>query len=830
MKRFLSIAFLLILGFTALQAQPIRDLPRPRKLEKAAEYLNKGEDISALEVYMTIFSDDQKTKTNDPFIVSRIADIQYNLRDYVAAEQWYAKLLEVDKENAYPLARFHYARNMKMNAKYDECVGQFQMFASGYTGSDADKYKKLSEQEILGAEMSKNWVDRVNMEKQEVADEKGNLMLRYTHEETINSRTQDASPVFASDNEMFFASRRADSITVIDVKNGGPDEIYTRIYRSKKGAEGWEKPEAVGTEINEPATNNGSPMFAPSGDYMFFTRFELGVNVFKHSDIYGAKYLNGNFEKGEKLSFNSSEYSCKHPALAKIDGKDALVFSSDMPGGQGGWDLWYAFKNDDGSYTTPLNLGSDVNTVGDEECPFYYDKVLFFSSTGHPGMGGYDIFEADYKNNGTWGNVENLGPGYNSSVDDMFFALNGQSPCHGFLVSNRPGTISASKSSTCCDDIWSLLMPSRCPVELTVSTFDMASNASLSGCTVQLLDESGKVVDELTNNNTNTVTFRLERGKKYSLKATKKNYTDGTGKSSAMDLPIDKSVSLTAKLLLDPRKSVTVRTFDGRDKTKLNGCTVTLYDASGKEITAKTDNNTNEFVFDLMAGQSYKVIGTKTAFIPDDESFAANDVNGKYVDLMLGLPMFDTIYFDFDKDIIRPDGKLKLDKAASVLAQYPQLYIEISGHTDGFGTDAYNVDLGNRRATNAMKYLIEKSVTENRMGHVSFGEAQLWKNEKTAKGSDNPVARGYNRRAVIRIINVDELNKLREADKPKAADKPADKAKPADKPADKAKPADKPADKAKPADNKAKPAEKPTPAKMGKEEANAQPEDDKKKG
>jgi outer membrane protein OmpA-like peptidoglycan-associated protein len=360
---------------------------------------------------------------------------------------------------------------------------------------------------------------------------------------------------------------------------------------------------------------------------------------------------------------------------------------------------------------------------------------------------------------------------------------------------------------------------------------------------VQLIDEAtGKVVDEATNNNTNTVTFRLERGKKYSLKAIKKNYADGTGKSSAMDLPIDRSVSLTAKLMLDPRKTVTVRTFDGRDKTKLNGCTVTLYDASGKEISAKTDNNTNEFTFDLLAGQSYKAVGTKNAFIPDDESFAANDVNGKYVDLMLGLPMFDTIYFDFDKDKIRPDGALKLDKAAAVLAQFPQLFIEIGGHTDGFGDNAYNDDLGKRRATNAMKYLIGKNVAEDRMARRTFGEAQLWKNEKTAKGGDDPNARGYNRRAVIKIINVDELQKLREAEAPKQSEnmkpaakpveKPAEKVKPAEKPAEKTKPADKPAAKPaeKPATEKTKPAEKATPAKVGKEEANAGEQDDKKKG
>ena len=111
----------------------------------------------------------------------------------------------------------------------------------------------------------------------------------------------------------------------------------------------------------------------------------------------------------------------KHPAPGELFGREVLYFSSDMQGGDGGFDIYYATKKGDGIFGEPVPL-IGINTIGDEETPFYKDGNLYFSTTGLPGMGGYDIFYSTW--NGTkWSKPTNMGKGYNSPLDDVFFSL-----------------------------------------------------------------------------------------------------------------------------------------------------------------------------------------------------------------------------------------------------------------------------------------------------------------------------------------------------------------------------------------------------------------------
>lgn len=138
-------------------------------------------------------------------------------------------------------------------------------------------------------------------------------------------------------------------------------------------------------------------------------------------------------------------------------------------------------------------------------------------------FGGWDIFRTERAADGSMGKVVNMGAGFNTYVDDFSFTVNkvGKDDCYAYILSNRPGTMSM-KSETCCDDIFSVIMPERCDIIMDVAVMDEATGEPMIGATVQLIDkETGKVVDEQSNTEGNDYTFSLDMGKKYDIVAKK---------------------------------------------------------------------------------------------------------------------------------------------------------------------------------------------------------------------------------------------------------------------------------------------------------------------
>jgi len=159
----------------------------------------------------------------------------------------------------------------------------------------------------------------------------------------------------------------------------------------------------------------GTVCFSSDNKIMYFTetirkRKKIILQIFQ------VEYLNGKWQDKKALSINSDEYSCAHPSVSS-DGKQ-LFFTSNMPGGYGGKDLYVSVKKGD-TWGKPQNLGKTLNTAGDEMFAFINKNgVLYFSSDGHPGYGGLDIFSAIYKNN-KWTNIKNKKKPLNSSGDDF---------------------------------------------------------------------------------------------------------------------------------------------------------------------------------------------------------------------------------------------------------------------------------------------------------------------------------------------------------------------------------------------------------------------------
>jgi outer membrane protein OmpA-like peptidoglycan-associated protein len=228
--------------------------------------------------------------------------------------------------------------------------------------------------------------------------------------------------------------------------------------------------------------------------------------------LYRATKDGDSWSNKKPLPFNSKEYSCSNPSLSK-DGK-TLYFSSNMPNGMGGTDIWKVTVNADDTYGTPENLGKNVNTEGNESFPFISDdnKMLYFASSGRQGLGGYDVFEYELASSKE---AVNMGTPINTDKDDFSFTFNSKKDV-GFFASNRNGN----------DDIFKAIPV--CGVDVLVVVTDAKTGAILADTKVSILDEKKNVIATEMSNSKGEVKYRVECEKPYVVQATKDGYEGNT--------------------------------------------------------------------------------------------------------------------------------------------------------------------------------------------------------------------------------------------------------------------------------------------------------------
>jgi len=503
MKRILTLALLLAIGFGAAKAQPLRRAAYDVLLQSAAEQYENKDYYGALQKYEEAY--DEK---RDRSLLPIIAELNYKIRDYRGAERTYRNILRRDEENEFVDLRYPYGRMLKMNENYPEAVIEFEEFLK-YTNNDS--LRTLAQNEIAGAEMAMNTpppTKKVNMENAG---------------RDLNSRFSEYSPVFSRDpSTMYFSSFDTDDVIIVTEDS---NDHFARIVMAKKDDRGWEDPEELDTKINRPGVHNVNVSIAPDGNRMFFTQAELQGNVMSSGKIYYSVGGDGAWKAAQEVQgINSDDYINKQPAVGELFGREVLFFASDMPGGYGGFDIYYATLESEGSYGDPVNLGPTINTPGDEETPFYFDGTLYFASTGHPGFGGFDIFYTLWDGS-NWSDVTNMGNAYNTSVDDYSFALDNEG-YNGLLTSNREGGRS-TVSRTCCDDIYTFNVP-KLAVDLVVGLFT-DDRKPLTGGTVQLavMTPSGDANSQ-TSERGNRFGFELGVDMLYRIIATHPDYFPDT--------------------------------------------------------------------------------------------------------------------------------------------------------------------------------------------------------------------------------------------------------------------------------------------------------------
>jgi peptidoglycan-associated lipoprotein len=559
MKKLILFSAIFTLMANVMMAQPLNKQTFAMMITTGDEQVELLNFYGALEWYEKAYESDKDLRDND--LAYKIANLHYLLRDYKKAVRWYKRVVNKRYRkgtNPYlPEARFIYGRTLKMAEDYDEAILQLEMYLKE---SKNVVNQPLAKTELTGAQMALGMTPVTGV----FIDNAGKA----------NTKTTETSPFLTDDGTLYYSSFLSDEFTVIDGKEGDyhlkiatstRKELRRRRGRGKKKKEAkpklgdFQEGKAITTKINREGYHTGNVTISPDGNTMFFTRMQMeldgrGNTVGESKLFYSEK--NGKSWKGAKeVEGVNGEWLVKHPSVGEHFGNEVLFFSANMAGGEGGYDIYYATKKSNGIYGDPINLGEVLNTPGDDITPHYRDGNIYFSSTGHPGVGGLDIFSSQW-NGSYWSRPINLGKGYNSPVDDFHFLLD-KSGYNGALVSNRVGTKSV-KSKTCCDDIFIVRIP-EVVLELLATTFDEKDQA-LPGVSVSLIEVEGKDTEAQTNAKGNNFGFTLNEELSYMIIGKTEGYYPDTAYLNTVGLTKSTVINrqLKLKALPPPDKEVEI--------------------------------------------------------------------------------------------------------------------------------------------------------------------------------------------------------------------------------------------------------------------------------
>lgn len=445
----------------------------------------------------------------------------------------------------------------------------------------------------------------------------------------FNSRRADFCPMYlGADCDQIYYTSTTEKATG-DKKSEITGMKNADVFFSKKNEKGeWERPEPVEGELNT-EFDEGIVAFSSDAQTMYLTKARRELNAPTSVEIYTSTRSDAKWSAPVKFEITADTLSTfGHPAVSP-DG-EYLYFVSDMPGGYGGKDIWrISLKERQGSL---VNLGPDINTEGNDDFPYVRsDGSLYFSSDGHPGMGGLDIFRAKAVGDPAdlrW-KVENMGFPINSAGDD--FGITFGKGEDGFFSSNRG-------DARGYDHIYSFEYD---PVRITIEGLVMDKDEEpVKNAIIRIVGNDGSNQKEVARDD-GSFSFALQRGVKYVMLAGAKGYLNQKQEFAS-------------------------------------------------DSTMEDANYWVEFILPSISKPS----------------------------------VVENIFYDYDKADLRPESKTALNELIAVLHDNPNVTIEMASHTDRWGSDAYNINLSERRAKSVVDYLVENGISRDRLQPHGYGKSR----------------------------------------------------------------------------------------------------------
>jgi len=632
----------------------------------------------------------------------------------------------------------------------------------------------------------------------------GDIGVVVTNEAIINSEKLEYSPAFYEDGVVFISTNFEN--VRYKVKDSRIDKNIMSIYWAQRDSlGGLLAPVPFAGELLT-RVHEGPLTFDRTGEQMFFTRNnnvkgkrKISSDGISKLKIYSAIKFKDDWTAVEDLSFNMDESNTCHPAIS-VEG-DKLYFASDREGGQGGMDIWVVRRKGD-SWGEPVNLGPKVNSPGNDAFPFIHaDGTLYFASDGHAGLGGYDLFYALAEGTSFAAPI-NLKAPFNTEADDFamivdrdkrngYFSSNrkaglGDDDIYNFYLTGNKSIVGDpnSKADMQKSKVWFILkdkFSGEVIPEANVSALNLGlatdnvvtDNAGLIGNYIPMGDFYNKILVELELDSTDVFGQTDFEGRIPIVLIGNENVINFQKPGYQNKQVVLSSFTEGEEIYVELEKINNPIPFTGEVLGVLGkpmaGATILMEDEDGHsdQLTAGPDG---KFQYMLSRNKIYKVsiiqdgkkVSTHQIGSIDSEAnagrpmgmtfdLAENETLGLKEGLVIELP---NIYYNFNDASIRPDARKDLDLVVDVLRKYPNMAIELGSHTDSRGGTRYNKKLSQKRAENAVAYLVNQGLDAARIAPIGYGETVI-RNKCTDGKKCAESDHQYNRRTEIKVTKFD---------------------------------------------------------------------------
>ncbi len=711
----LSKLLLVLVGFVgqmlsegSLLAQQISPKPEALKHARAGfDYEQKRQYQLALFEYDTA----SKLDPTYPYPVERTGGMYQVLKNYKLAIAFYQKAIKLDSNfdvyNYYNLGLAY-----RIVEKHDSAVSALREFlhrmdpinhSDSVAMKDADWWIKFNLGCIVEKAKAKNTDEPVALTE-------------------LNSSYDDFGPTVTADGlTLYFTSRRpgTNDKQQIETKDFGDDLFVS--HRDTSGH--WSKPVTLPPPVNS-SDDEGASTVSADGQSLYFSLCRrpdgIGDCDLYHSELVGDQWTKPS-NYGRPL--NSESWDAQPTVTA--DG-NTMYFSSRRRGSiDGSEDIYVSYKSPGGTWTTPQNIGEPVNTRFNERSPFISadGKTLYFSSNGHPGFGNHDLFMARMMDDGTWSEPINLGSPINSYGDDAFLTI----PARGDKVIYSSQRANARGDLNLYEAVLPLAFRPG-PITLVAGTVYDKKTHKPVGAKIEVNDlKADQVVASYRSNKvTGKFYITLGTGKMYGITAQAPGYVHYSDnylvpdtisyREVTHDLPLDRLPDYVDK---------------GSDSGALGNGNSTLAQNGGKENSSP---NPGTATTNSGAGRNIGS-GSVVSVPLDSGKRAGKEQKTTGSSQPIGEPIaLHNIFFDFNKSDLRPESHTELRYLIELMKEHTTYRIEIDGHTDSVGTPIYNLKLSEARANAVRTYMVQQGINAKRVTARGYGATKPMDTNATEEG------------------------------------------------------------------------------------------------
>jgi outer membrane protein OmpA-like peptidoglycan-associated protein len=556
------------------------------KLKQAQQKMDNLDYIGAIELYNQILE-----SHDDPTAKINLAEAYRKINDTPNAEFWYGQVVRLPQ--AEPIHKLYYGMMLQRNGKCDIAREWYQQYVDLTPSDQRGRYL----------------LDACNYEEELMSKSAGIYEVENC---SFNSNSDDFSPTFYMAGLVFSSERDTNPIIRrTHTWTGNPFlELYYIDFKQNNKTEGcgnytFGRVEKFAQDVNT-KYHDASASFSRNSQEMFFTRNNFldgkkgqdDAGIMRLKIFYMRSEGEGKWGSEQSLPFNSDEYSVAHPSISPDGTK--LYFTSDMPGGFGGMDL-YVSEKESGRWGPPLNLGPEVNTEGHEIFPYASaDGKIYFASDGHVGLGGLDIYYTTDKGERTWTTPENVGYPINTIADDFGIVFNEQGTC-GFFSSDREGGVGR-------DDIYSF---KKTAISVEVLVVDEKTDVPLEGASVYVVCKK----DSMTTDAAGKIRFEMKLKDCCDLYASMENYKPNDSEACTHELTLSDKLEVKIPLSRTAEFDVEGIVFDGLTGLPMEGATVTIENDCGMPLAEPfITNQTGRYYFKLDKECCYKLKATQQGY------------------------------------------------------------------------------------------------------------------------------------------------------------------------------------------------------------------------